>query len=227
MRRDGYALLMVLGLALTVGLAAALMAVRTAQEAEQSRLEADRALAQVALDGRYNELLLLLGNPIREELRQVLADHGDGGRFAFGDGTDAPSQSSVAADMTPLQQEMQARADALLCEQGHRLYLSNTACGEALPPNVVLAQPGFVSGNPRTGGAPAIQRYRLPFVAYARGESGDARQERYMTGAYEFDLGAALPSRYALLIDNAYDEGGNLHLFDSQTVLEGRARGTG
>lgn len=222
MRRDGYALLMVLGLALTVGLAAALVAVRTAQEAEQSRLEADRALAQVALDGRYNELLLLLGNQIREELRNLLAEHGGGGRFAFGDGTDAPSQSSVAADLTPLQQQMQARADALLCAQGYRLYFTGTACGEALPPNVALAQPGFVSGSPRTGGPAAIQRYRLPFVAYARGESGEARQERYVSGAYEFDLGAALPSRYALLIDNAYDEAGNLHLFDSQTVLEGR-----
>lgn len=222
MRPDGYALLMVLGLALTVGLAAALMAVRTAQEADQSRLKAETALAQLALDGRYNELLLLLAGSVREELRTALGGHGGAGRFAFGSGGEAPSQASVAAEMTALRQEMQSRADALLCAQGYRLHLSETACGEALPPSVRLAAPGFVSGAPRTGGPATIQRYRLPFVAYIRGEWGEARQERYVVGAYEFDLGAALPSRYALLVDNAYDAAGSLHLFDSQTVLEGR-----
>jgi hypothetical protein len=222
MRHDGYAILLVLGLVLTVGLAVALMAVRTAQEGEQSRLKAEQALAQVALNGRQNELLLLLAGPLREELRTALAGHAGGGRFAFGDGYSAPSQSSVVADLEPLRQDLQNRADALLCDQGFRLYFSRTACGVPLPPDIRLSSPGFLKGAPRTGGPAAIQRYQLPFVAYVRGERGEAVQARYLLGAYEFDLGAAMPSRYALLLDNAYDRAGQLRFFDNQVVLEGR-----
>ncbi|ADH65398.1 hypothetical protein Mesil_3608 (plasmid) [Allomeiothermus silvanus DSM 9946] len=222
MRRDGYALLMVLGLALTVGLAAALMSVRMAQEADQSRLEAEKALAQVQLDGRHNELLLRLAGAFREEVRGLLEAQNTRGRFAFGSGGSAPDQSSVSTAMSSLRQALQTRADALLCPQGFRLYFERTACGQPLPDNVRLPDPGYVSGAPRSGGALSVQRYRLPFVAYAQGERGEARQERYLLGAYEFDLGDALPSRYAMLLDNAYDARGNLHLFDGGVVLEGR-----
>ncbi|RDI94947.1 hypothetical protein DV704_09820 [Meiothermus sp. QL-1] len=111
---------MALGLALTVGLAAALMAVRMAQEADQSRLEAEAALARVNLDGQHNELLLLLSGELREALRGLIA--GGSGRFAFGDGGgEAPSQSSVARDMEGLRLQMQAVADGLLCSRGMRL----------------------------------------------------------------------------------------------------------
>jgi hypothetical protein len=222
MRRDGYAILLVLGLVLTVSLAVALMAVRTAQEGEQSRLKAEQALAQVVLDGRQNEMLLLLAGSLREELRTALAGRSGGGRFAFGDGYNAPSQSSVVADLEPLRQDLQNRADALLCDRGFRLYFSRTACGVPLPPDIRLTAPAFLGGAPRTGGPATIQRYQLPFVAYVRGEQGEAVRERFLLGAFEFDLGAALPSRYALLLDNAYDWAGQLHFFDSQVVLEGR-----
>lgn len=213
---------MVLGLALTVGLAAALMSVRMAQEADQSRLEAEKALAQVQLDGRHNELLLRLAGAFREEVRGLLEVQNTRGRFAFGSGGSAPDQSSVSAEMSSLRQALQVRADALLCPQGFRLYFERTACGQPLPDNVRLPDPGYVSGAPRDGGPLSVQRYRLPFVGYARGERGEARQERYLLGAYEFDLGDALPSRYAMLLDNAYDARGSLHLFDSGVVLEGR-----
>ena len=113
MRRDGYALLMVLGLALTVGLAAALMSVRMAQEADQSRLEAEKALAQVQLDGRHNELLLRLAGAFREEVRGLLEAQNTRGRFAFGSGGSAPDQSSVSTAMQSLRQALQTRADAL------------------------------------------------------------------------------------------------------------------
>lgn len=223
MRRDGYALLVVLGLALTVGLAAALMSVRMAQEADQSRLEGQRALAQVRLDGHHNELLLRLAGSFREEVRSALEAQNTRGRFAFGSGGgSAPDQSSVSTAMQSLRQALQVRADALLCPQGFRLYFEPTACGQPLPDNVRLPEPGYVSGAPRGGGALSVQRYRLPFVAYAQGEQGEARQERYLLGAYEFDLGDALPSRYAMLLDNAYDARGNLHLWDGSVVLEGR-----
>jgi hypothetical protein len=229
MRNDGYALLLVLALVLTVGLAAGLMAVRTAQEADQARAEAEQSLAELNLNNYQNQLLLLLSSNVREDLRAVLGAHTrPGTRFAFGDGVDAPTQASLIADLEPLRQDMQRRADALLCGQGFRLYLTRTACGVELPANIQLGLPGFVSGSPRTAGRPAsIQRYRLPFVAYARGEHGEAMQERFIAGAFEFDLGAALPSRYVLLLDNAYDMTGSLHLFGNETVLEGRTHVAG
>lgn len=51
---------------------------------------------------------------------------------------------------------------------------------------------------------------------------GGAQQERYVSGAYEFELGAALPSCYALFVDNAYRQGGELLYFDDSLALEGR-----
>jgi len=222
-KRDGYALLMALGLALTVGLAAGLMSVLMAQEADQSRLEGQRALAQVRLDGQHNQLLLRLAGNFREEVRAALEAQNTRGRFAFGSGGgSAPDQSSVSTAMQSLRQALQARADALLCPEGFRLYFERTACGEPLPNNVPLPDPGYVSGAPRDGRALSVQRYRLPFVAHAQGEQGEARQERYLLGAYEFDLGDALPSRYAMLLDNAYNAWGQLHLWDGSVVLEGR-----
>jgi hypothetical protein len=228
MRNDGYALLLVLALVLTVGLAAGLMAVRTAQEADQARAEGEQALAVMNLNNQQNQLTLLLSGSLREELRRALGIHSRPGRFAFGDGTDTPTQASLIADMEPLRQDMQRRADNLLCGQGFRLYLTRTACDVELPANIQLGLPGFVSGAPRIPNRPAtIQRFRLPFVAYVRGEHGEAMQERFIAGAYEFDLGAAMPSRYVLLLDNAYNTAGQLHLFGNETVFEGRTHVAG
>lgn len=228
-RREGYALLVVLGAVLTLGLGALLVGVRTAQEAEASRLEAWGALAEVELDGATNRLLLRLAGEAREELRRALgeAGAGGGGRWAFGEGEQAPAASGVAAALGGVRGAMQAWADRALCPEGWRVHFTPRACGEALPEDVPLAAPGFVFGSPRAGGPPAIQRYRLPFVAHARGQAGPARRERYLRGAFEFDLGAALPSRYALMLDNAYDRSGRLGLFGPELALEGRVHVAG
>jgi hypothetical protein len=229
LRREGFALLVVLGVVVVVGLGALLVGVRMAQEAEMSRLEALGALAEVDLDGEQNRLLLRLAGPAREELRRVLgeAGAGGGGRWAFGVGEQAPSASSAAAALEGVRRALQAWADAALCPEGWRVHFSARACGEALPEDVPLAAPGFVSGSPRAGGPPAVQRYRLPFVARVRGQAGATLRERYLRGAFEFDVGAALPSRYALILDNAYDHSGRLGLLGSSLALEGRVHVAG
>lgn len=160
MRKDGYALLMALSLAVMVSLgaetalAAALLAVRTAQEAEQSRLEG------VALDGQINALLLRMTGEIRELLRESLQGADLLSDYSFGDGS--PSGSTTA--MAPLAQIMQSRVEAMVCADGQqRVYFSRRACGEDLPASIQLpAQPGI-------RGYPALP---TPICALCAGPAG-------------------------------------------------------
>ncbi len=207
MRKDGFALLVVLGLALTVGLAAGLVAVRLGMEAEGSRREGEAAVARVALQGELAELGSFLAGPVREAVRAEL-----------GPGRPNRPYSYTPAELLALREGLQAAVDQIACPR-FRIHLSPVACGERLEG---LPAPGRVEGPERTGGPAAIQRYRLPFVAVARGTHREAVQEGRWVGAYEFEVGAALPSRYALWVDNAYAPGGGLYFLEEEMVLEGR-----
>lgn len=211
-RQRGIALVAALALMAVGSAVMVLLFMRTMDEIQHGRDDAAIVQTLLVAHGGANLGVALLHGDIKDQLKLVVADLADtSDSWSFGDsnvGADMPTPASVAADMADVAEALQARIDALVCGDRSlgdntvmrlRIHVTDTACGQPLPPNTRLGDGHFVSGQRREEGG--NQRYALPLVMVSDGQIGEFRRRVVTQGEYQFLVGPRSFARYALFTD--------------------------
>lgn len=230
---QGIALIAALSLMAVGAAVMTLMFMRTIDELQHGR--DDTAIVQTLLvaQGGANIGISLLHGDIREQLDNVASYRSDStGSWSFGSSPSPdrmPTASSVSSDLRVVASDLQPLIDAVVCGErpmgeGNfldlRIYVTDTACGRALPPDTTLGDGHFVSGNRREYGG--NQMYALPFVMVADGQVGDFRRRIVTQGEYQFEVGRRSFARYALFTNSHTSPGSGSKLwFTSDTFFDG------
>ncbi len=155
---------------------------------------------------------------------------GSSERWFFGqDIPTTPSPSSVAGDMIRFLDKLQDELDGDFCGQtvtvadsaelNFKIYVTEKACNENLPPKVELALPRLVAGSARTGsGSVNLQTYAVPFVMVAEGKQGVYKRNIALQGEFRFNAGRSSFARYAYFTDEDAEAG---LWFSSNTLIDG------
>lgn len=213
---------------------------RTLNEMRHSRDDAGIVQTLLLARAGSNVAGALLGNEVNVMLREVVRSASAPGPWVFGTGGgNSPSASSVISELTPIIEQLQSRVDSVLCSNAIvpegvdaqiqlRLYFSSTspACGDALPSNVSLPAPRFVSGPRRNSSEEGVQTYALPFVLVSLAESGDYRRNIVTQGEYRFEIGQANFAMWAYFTNREASraESGTWYdkiYFTDQTMIDG------
>lgn len=171
----------------------------------------DAAIVQTLLlaRGGSNVAGALLRNDISQMLDVAVRYTSSPGRWAYGTGAgETPDAGAVMSGLDGVISRLQPAVDALLCdtpiipadsggEVELRLYFASTACGVALPTDVRLPAPRFVSGSPRNADGIGQQTYALPFVLVSEANLGQYRRNIVTQGEYHFDIGKTPFSMWA------------------------------
>lgn len=211
---------------------------RTINEMRHSR--DDAAIVQTLLLARGGSNLAgaLMSNDINTMLRDAVRYTSTPGPWVFGEGAgDTPTASSVITRLNAVIARLQPAVDNLMCGKivtpsdtdaqiQLRLYFASTACGQALPSDVRLPAPRYVSGPRRNADGAGVQTYALPFVLVSEASQGEYRRNIVTQGEYRFDVGQANFSMWAYFTNRevSKDINGNQVdkiYFTDQTMIDG------
>lgn len=211
---------------------------RTINEMRHSR--DDAAIVQTLLLARGGSNLAgaLMSNDINIMLRDAVRYTSTPGPWVFGEGAgDTPTASSVITRLNAVIARLQPAVDNLMCGKTVtpsdtdaqiqlRLYFASTACGQALPSDVRLPAPRYVSGPRRNADGAGVQTYALPFVLVSEASQGEYRRNIVTQGEYRFDVGQANFSMWAYFTNRevSNDINGNQVdkiYFTDQTMIDG------
>lgn len=182
---------------------------RTINEMRHSRDDAAIVQTLLLARGGSNVAGALLSNDINVMLRDVVRLVSSPGPWVFGEGSgDMPTASSVISRLNTVVTRLQPAVDNLVCNQvivptdtgaeiRIRLYFANTACGAALPTDVRMPAPRYVSGPRRNADGAGLQTYALPFVLVSEATLGEYRRNIVTQGEYRFEVGQANFSLWA------------------------------
>lgn len=211
---------------------------RTINEMRHSRDDAAIVQTLLLARGGSNVAGALLANDINTLLRDAVRYTSTPGPWVFGDGAgDTPTASSVITRLTAVINRLQPAVDNLICgetivptdtgaEINLRLYFDNSACGMALPSDVRLPAPRYVSGPRRNADGAGVQTYALPFVLVSEASLGEYRRNIVTQGEYRFEVGQANFSMWAYFTNRevSKDINGNQVdkiYFTDQTMIDG------
>lgn len=182
---------------------------RTLNEMRHSRDDAAIVQTLLLARGGSNVAGALLANDVNVLLRDAVRYTSTPGPWVFGEGSgDTPTASSVISRLTAVINRLQPAVDGLICDEAIvptdtgaeiqlRLYFSNSACGVALPSDVRLPAPRYVSGPRRNADGAGVQTYALPFVLVSEATLGEYRRNIVTQGEYRFEVGQANFSMWA------------------------------
>lgn len=241
-QRQGIAMIAALAL-LTV--AAGVMTLMFARSVNEARHAGDdAAIVQTLMLARGGASVggAALHGSVRDELSLIVqAKSSPVNRWSFGSGSgDQPDPDTVvwrlSAETNPnsVAAALQDRIDSLFCGQTLRpagataaitltVFVTSSACGQALPRGVVLPEGRFVSGEPRSAGGRGGQTYALPFVLVTTARAGTVDYQRriVLQGEYQFVVGRESFARYALFTNTHATESGSGLWFTDKTLFDG------
>lgn len=217
---------------------------RTINEMRHSRDDAAIVQTLLLARGGSNVAGALLANDINIMLRDAVRYTSTPGPWVFGEGAgDAPTASSVITRLNAVIGRLQPAVDGLICDNAIvptdtgaeiqlRLYFASSACGTALPSDVRLPAPRYVSGPRRNADGAGIQTYALPFVLVSEASLGEYRRNIVTQGEYRFEVGQANFSMWAYFTNRevSKDVNGNWVdkiYFTDQTMIDGPAHTNG
>lgn len=236
-KRDerGVALILSLMALVVVGGIGILLFTRTVNEIQHSRDDARIVQTLMVARGGANIGSVLMGTTIAETLQDVVELTAAPGRWAYGIdhnpmSDDGPQQTTVAAALQTISTQLQAQVDAAVCGANIpmgdnaavqlRIYLTNTACGVALPTSITLPGGRFVGGRPRGGSLEGTQTYAVPVVMVSEGEIGDFRRNIVIQGEYVFDVGLTSFAHYAYFTNRETTTSSRIW-FTGDTIIDG------
>jgi len=215
-----------------------LLFTRTVNEIQHSADDAAIVQTLLLARGGSNVAGALLRNDISQMLDLAVRYTSSPGRWAYGSGAgDVPNATDVMNGLNSVITRLQPAVDQLLCENPIvpsdtgaeiqlRMYFASTACGEALPSDVRLPAPRFVSGSPRNADGIGQQTYALPFVLVSEATLGEYRRNIVTQGEYQFDIGKTPFSMWAYFTNRevSRDINGNWVdkiYFTDQSMIDG------
>ncbi|MCA9835782.1 MAG: DUF4900 domain-containing protein [Trueperaceae bacterium] len=169
---------------------------------------------------------VLLNKQVKESVKILVQDNPNNGRFyLFGDGTGGQTstpQSVIQDFKTLLTIPLQNLVDQALCnetvpftgvggEVKIRIYFTDSACGDALPPKTKLAVGRFVEG----------QIYAIPFILVSEATLGKYRRNIVIQGEFQFDIMGGKFSKYALFTNKHNAPDGTDIWFTDNTLFDG------
>lgn len=211
---------------------------RTINEMRHSRDDAAIVQTLLLARGGSNVAGALLANDVNTMLRDAVRYTSTPGPWVFGEGSgDTPTASSVITRLTAVTNRLQPAVDGLICDNPImptdtgaeiqlRLYFSSAACGQALPSDVRLPAPRYVSGPRRNADGAGVQTYALPFVLVSEASLGEYRRNIVTQGEYRFEVGQANFSMWAYFTNREVSVGANNQTIDKiyftdQTMIDG------
>lgn len=211
---------------------------RTINEMRHSRDDAAIVQTLLLARGGSNVAGALLAEDINTMLRDAVRYTSTPGPWVFGSGSgDTPTASSVISRLTAVVDRLQPDVDALLCDNAIiptdtgaeiniRLYFADEACGIALPSDVRLPAPRYVSGPRRNADGAGVQTYALPFVLVSEATLGEYRRNIVTQGEYRFEVGQANFSMWAYFTNREVSRDYNNNwvdkiYFTDQTMIDG------
>lgn len=217
---------------------------RTINEMRHSRDDAAIVQTLLLARGGSNVAGALLSNDVNTYLRDAVRYTSTPGPWVFGEGAgDTPTASSVITRLNAVIARLQPSVDGLLCnnpivptdtsaEIRLRLYFTTTACGAALPSDVRLPAPRYVSGPRRNAEGAGVQTYALPFVLVSEATLGEYRRNIVTQGEYRFEVGQANFSMWAYFTNREVSRGYDGKwvdkiYFTDQTMIDGPAHTNG
>lgn len=231
-RSGGVAMIAALALLAVASAVMLLMFLRTMDDLRHGRDDTAIVQTLLAAQGGTNLGAAAFQNDIRDALDDIASDRSSTieawsfGTSAF-DAT-VPTVASVADDLAEVAVELQDVIDDLMCDDVDldngveltvRIFVTDTACGEALPSGTALADGRFVSGARRELGG--NQRYALPFVIVSEGQIGEFRRRVVTHGEAQFVVGRRSFARYALFTDFHSFGGAGRIWFNERTLFDG------
>lgn len=168
---------------------------------------------------------------VKYKLRAIVNDEADTvNAWQFGDGPliGEPSPETVIADLMPVVSRLQGQLDRMLCNRQIQqigssfkvklqIYVdptvADTDCLPALPTNIRVPAPRFVSGAGRT--------YAIPYVVVVEASNNEYKRNLVIQGEYRFVMNGDRFSKYALFTDAARTKDGDPVWFTDDTLLEG------
>lgn len=164
---------------------------------------------------------------IRNRLRYIVDNEADMvSTWQFGDGPidGEPSPDSVIADLLPVTAQLQVQIDNLLCNANlnpiginsnvkMHIFVTDTACGEALPSDMRLPAPKFISGEGRT--------YSISYIVVSEAKNSDYKRNLVVQGEYRFAMNGDRFSKYGMFTDASQTRDGDPVWFDDDILMEG------
>ena len=242
LRKDGIALIAVLGLLIIISGLIALIGTRMANEIQTDGDDIAIVQTLALARGGANLGARLLDGPVKNSLDAVVDDSShvinSGSRWTFDSANtqgNTPNAANVATDLTRLAVRLQTIVDNNLCNQtaavgggtvSVRVYVtSQSTCGanvQTLPTGVQLPEGRFVEGAPRDGrGSLSVQTYAIPFVMVSEGIVGDYERQVLIQGEYHIQVGAGSFARYALFTNKHTSPDGGGIWFTNNTLFDG------
>lgn len=234
-REQGIALIITLLTMVIVAGIGTLLFARTVNEMRNSRDDAAIVQTLLLARGGANLAGAVLAGPLRDKLDAIIQTRSSTTTcWSFGSGScsaEQPTASTVASDLTganSVATTLQAEIDTLLCGQAVtpsgaqgavtvRVYVTNAACGQALPSGVKLPSGRFVGGSPR----PAAQDYAIPFVMISESTLGSYKRNVVLQGEYRFTVGRPTFAQYALFTNLHQTPSGGDIWFTENTLFDG------
>ncbi|HHO55142.1 MAG TPA: DUF4900 domain-containing protein [Trueperaceae bacterium] len=164
---------------------------------------------------------------VRNKLRDIVNNEADMvSTWQFGDGpiNGEPSPETVITDLLPVANQLQVQIDNLLCNANLnpiginstvslRIFVTDTACGQALPSSIKLPMPRFVSGAGRT--------YALPYVVVSEASNNEYKRNLVIQGEYRFAMNGDRFSKYGMFTHASQTKDGDPVWFTDDTLMEG------
>ena len=242
LKRDGIALIAVLGLLIIISGLIALIGTRMANEIQTDGDDIAIVQTLALARGGANLGARLLAGPVEDSLDAVVEASSrvinNGSRWTFDrDNTQGnePNPANVASDLARLAGNLQTIVDNSLCNQTSavgtgtvsiRVYVTpQSTCNgvaQSLPDGVQLPDGRYVDGAPRSGrGSLSVQTYAVPFVLVSEGVVGDYERQVLIQGEYHIKVGAGSFARYALFTNRHTAPDGGGIWFTSNTLFDG------
>lgn len=232
--RRGVAMIIALFALVLVAGIGTLLFTRTINEMRHSKDDAAIVQTLLLARGGSNVGGALLGNDIKEMLKDAVRATASPGPWILGAGDgDTPTATSVITKLNAVVALLQPDVDALLCDEviipadstaeiRLRIYFTATPanCRTALPTDVRLPSPRYVSG-PRRNADVGVQTYALPFVMISEATVGEYRRNIVTQGEYRFEVGQANFSMYAYFTNREVSSGYSKIWFTDKTMIDG------
>lgn len=240
-REHGVAMLYALLLMVVVMGVATLMFARTLGEIKHSGDDAGIVQSLMLARGAANLGGTILQQPVRNALQTIVkAQSSTTSQWSFGTSSvnaSFPDPTSVMNALSvgtgSVAGQLQPQIDAMVCGQSVspsaggagtvRIYVTDQACGIALPSGLNLPAAHYVDGQPRNGSnSDTEQTYALPFVLVANGAVGAYKRNVVIQGEYDFKVGRPSFAKYALFtnVHELPNNGGDVWFTDN-TLFDG------
>ena len=234
----GVAMIVAIGLLVVLSGIITLLATRAVDEVKSG--SDNLAIVQTLLLARGGANLVgqSLVGPIRNSLEELVEDAAFSGvnssnNWVFGGNGSEPDSKKVADDLTAIAEDLQPEIDDLLCNAdinpssvdaqiNVRFYVTDIACGQALPGNIRLPLPRFVNGSSRNGTGEFVpQSYSIPYVLVSEGILGNNKRTIVLQGEYQLEMGRGSFAKYALFTNIHETGNGGDIWFTDNTLFDG------